>query len=156
VERVLVLGRGGAGKSTFAHELGLSTGLPVVELDKEFWRSDLVGLSRECWVALQHDLVEPRTWILDGDLGPYDVLGPRLEVADTVIVLDYSLVRCVWQSLRRSRERRDFWVWVAWYRRRSLPALMATVASGAASADVHVFRDPRSAARFLRRSASKA
>lgn len=36
VERVVVLGRGGAGKSTAAVELGCLTGLPVVELDKHF------------------------------------------------------------------------------------------------------------------------
>jgi GNAT superfamily N-acetyltransferase/adenylate kinase family enzyme len=154
MERVLVLGRGGAGKSTFARELGLNTGLPVVELDKRFWQDGLVPLSRELWATLQRELVEPAAWILDGDLGPYDVLDPRLAAADTVIVLDYSLVRCAWQSVRRSRERLDYWVWVLRYRRRSLPALLADIARYAASADVYMFQNPRSAARFLRRRAS--
>jgi broad-specificity NMP kinase len=34
MQRVVILGRGGAGKSTFAKKLGATTGLPVVELDK--------------------------------------------------------------------------------------------------------------------------
>ena len=38
------------------------------------------------------------TWIFDGDLGPHDVLEPRLGVADTVIILDFSLLRCAWRS----------------------------------------------------------
>ncbi len=37
MERVVVFARGGAGKSTFALDLSRATGLPVVELDKQFW-----------------------------------------------------------------------------------------------------------------------
>jgi adenylate kinase family enzyme len=44
VKRVVVLGRGGAGKSTVAVQLGMLTGLPVMELDKHFWSSDLSPL----------------------------------------------------------------------------------------------------------------
>ncbi len=36
VERVVVLGRGGAGKTTFAVQLGQLLGLPVLELDRYF------------------------------------------------------------------------------------------------------------------------
>ncbi|MFP5225212.1 MAG: hypothetical protein ACLGH3_06640, partial [Actinomycetota bacterium] len=38
VNRVLVLGGTGAGKSTFARRLGVATGLPVVHLDLLWWR----------------------------------------------------------------------------------------------------------------------
>jgi adenylate kinase family enzyme len=36
VNRVVVLGRGGAGKSAVAARFGAITGLPVIELDKHF------------------------------------------------------------------------------------------------------------------------
>ena len=39
LRRVLVIGCGGAGKSTFASRLGERTGLPVIHLDALFWRS---------------------------------------------------------------------------------------------------------------------
>lgn len=39
MKRVVILGRGGAGKSTLAARLGEITGLPVIELDKSFWRA---------------------------------------------------------------------------------------------------------------------
>ena len=41
--RILVVGSGGAGKSTFARQLGELTGLPVVHLDRHFWRRRLEG-----------------------------------------------------------------------------------------------------------------
>jgi adenylate kinase family enzyme len=33
-ERVVIFGRGGSGKSTFARKPGHATGLPVIELDQ--------------------------------------------------------------------------------------------------------------------------
>jgi hypothetical protein len=45
VKRVVVLGRGVAGMSTVAAQPGMLTGLPVIELDKCFWSSDLTPLS---------------------------------------------------------------------------------------------------------------
>jgi adenylate kinase family enzyme len=119
VERVVILGRGGSGKSTAARRLGAKTGLPVVELDKKFWRSDLTPTPPLEWRRFQEELISPDRWIADGDLGPYDSVDVRLAAADTVVVLDFSLLRCALQSLRRSRERADFWLWVWSWRRRS-------------------------------------
>lgn len=148
VDRVLVLGRGGAGKSTFARRLEVVTGLPVVELDAVFWAAGLAGLSREEWVARQRELVAGPRWVLEGDLGPYDVLEVRLAVADTVVLLNFSLVRCVWRAVRRGRERADFWWWVLGYRRRSLPGLRRALA--ASGVDVVELRSPVAVERFLR------
>jgi hypothetical protein len=78
----------------------------------------------------------------DGDLGPYDVLEPRLQVADTVIILNFSLLRCAWRTIRRLSEGIDYWRWVIGYRRRSLPLLMATIAEHAPRARVHLLRTP--------------
>jgi adenylate kinase family enzyme len=96
MKRVLVLGRGAAGKSTIAIKLGKITGLPVIELDKYFWPSNLTPLPVDQWKAVQRNLISAQRWILDGDLGPYDAPDVRLKAADTVIVLDFALSRCVW------------------------------------------------------------
>jgi hypothetical protein len=148
VRRVVVLGRGGAGKSTLARRLGGITGLPVVELDKHFWPADLTPLTHEQWAARQRELVARPEWIMDGDLGPYDVLDVRLATADTVLLLDFSLWRCAWRAVRRSRERVDFWWWLVTYRRRHLPELRRAIAASAV--DLVVFRGPREVDRFVR------
>lgn len=64
---------------------------------------------------------------MDGDLGPYDALEVRLKAADTVILLDFSILRCAWRALRRSRERWDFWRWLLTYRPPRFHAPHATV-----------------------------
>ncbi len=149
MRRVVVLGRGGSGKSVLARRLGARTGLPVVELDREFWQDGLRPLSRTEWSAVQARLAAGEEWILDGDLGPYDVLDVRLRLADTVVLVDYSLPRCAWRALRRGRERADFWRWVWSYRRRYRPAILSAVARVAPHATLHVLRGPRAAERFL-------
>lgn len=146
---MVVLGPGASGKSTFAIRLGEITGLPVIELDKIFWRPGLVATPPEEWARLQQILVQKSEWIMDGDLGPYDVVEVRLGAADTIIFLDLSLARCAWRALRRSHERFDFWLWLVRYRHRSRPLLMAAIAKHAACANLHVIRTPKALRKFL-------
>ena len=65
MQRVVILGPGGAGKSTLARQLATITGLPAIEIDKVFWASDLTAMPREQWVARQQALVAHDQWILD-------------------------------------------------------------------------------------------
>jgi nicotinamide riboside kinase len=154
VKRVIIAGPGAAGKSVLAARLGEITGLPVIELDKLFWRPGLTATPRGQWAAIQRELAAQQSWIMDGDLGPYDVLNVRLRAADTIVFLDFSPVRCAWRAIRRSRERADFWWWLLTYRRRSRPLLLRAIAVHAGDAEVHVLRTPRAVSRFIARIAS--
>jgi adenylate kinase family enzyme len=149
MRRIVILGRGGAGKSTLAARLGAALALPVIELDKHFWPPDLTPMPKDQWTRIQRELASGQRWVMDGDLGPYDVLDVRLRAADTVIVLDFPLWRCAWRALRRSRENLAFWHWLVSYRRRSLPTVMADIAANASHAELHVLPNPRAVKRFL-------
>jgi adenylate kinase family enzyme len=129
--------------------LGDITGLPVIEVDKIFWQAGLIATPREQWVAMQEKLIAGERWIMDGDLGSYDAVEVRLRAADTIIILDFSLVRCAWRAIRRSRERADFWRWLLAYRYQSRPTLMAAIANHAPNAMLHVFRSPKAVGRFV-------
>jgi adenylate kinase family enzyme len=150
MKRVVILGRGGAGKSALAHKLSYMLDLPVIELDSLFWQPHLRPTPERDWAEIQRKLVAPDRWIIDGDLGPYDTgLERRLRAADTIVVLGFPLWRCVWQALRRSRETREFWIWVYRYRRDSLPTITKAIATHAPHAHVHILRNPRQVHRFL-------
>jgi adenylate kinase family enzyme len=149
MKRVVIIGRGASGKSTLAVRLGEITGLPVIELDKFFWRPGLVATPRDQWVAVQEGFVAEEGWIIDGDLGPYDVVEVRLRAADTILFLDFSLLRCGWRAIRRSRERADFWRWLLAYRWQSRPILMQAIANHELKADLHIFRNPKALTRFV-------
>lgn len=125
--RVVVLGNGASGKSTFARALGAATGIPTTELDAVFWAADLEPTQPDRWVDIQEELTEGDSWILDGDLGPYDTLEVRLRRADSVVLFDVPTRVCAWRALWRSRQRRDFWRWLLTWRRRCLPLLRAAI-----------------------------
>jgi adenylate kinase family enzyme len=153
MDRVVVLGRGGAGKTVFARHLAGVIGAPAVELDALFWTDpELRPLTPDAWKRIQREqLPQTSRWIADGDLGPHDVLDARLRNADTVVLLDFSLVRCTWRAARRGRERADFWRWVITYR--SGPVL-AAVRLHAPHAELHVLRNPRAAEAWLRQQSA--
>lgn len=149
MDRIVVFGRGGAGKSTFALDLSRATGLPVVELDKEFWSEELNPLPRDEWARVQARLAARDQWIMDGDLGPYDAPAARLRRADTVVVLDLSLVRCAWRAASRAREGAVFWWWLLTWRWRSRSKVLDAVTAHAPQAHLSILRTPAQVRLFL-------
>src|SRR5215831_14521617 len=99
MQRVAILGPGGAGKSTFADELGARTGLPVVHLDRYFWHPGWIETPREAWRARQEELFAGDEWIGDGNYSA--TAEVRLRRADTVVLLDFPIWRTIPRALRR-------------------------------------------------------
>ena len=100
MERVMIIGCGGAGKSTLARKLGEKTGLPVVHLDQIWWApGNWQHIEKpEFDEKLALELQKPR-WILDGNFNR--TIEARLEVCDTVIYLDYPRLVCIKNWLGR-------------------------------------------------------
>jgi adenylate kinase family enzyme len=99
MRRVMVIGSGGAGKSTFALRLGALLGLPVIHLDAQYWGPGWVEPPKDAWRRKVEELVCDDEWVVDGNYsGTLDV---RLAACDTVIFLDLPRVVCIWRVLKR-------------------------------------------------------
>ena len=93
MERILIIGCGGAGKSTLARQLGEKLNLPVVHLDKLFWHPGWVESTKE---EIDEKILlelEKERWIIDGNYTR--TLPQRLQHCDTVIYLDFSRFACL-------------------------------------------------------------
>jgi len=99
MEKVLVLGSSGAGKSTAAKELGEITGLPVVHLDSIYWQPNWVRTEKEAWQNKVKEICTMPKWIIDGNFE--STLDYRLNQADTIIVLYYPRTTCLLGIFKR-------------------------------------------------------
>lgn len=104
MERVLVIGSPGAGKSTLAAQIARRTDLPLVHMDQLAWEPGWVEASREALdAAIRAAIARPR-WVIDGNYGR--TLPLRLTRADTVIDLKLPTGLCLWSILRRALRHR--------------------------------------------------
>ena len=99
MKRVLVVGNGGAGKSTFARRFGEHFDLPTVHLDHLFWKPgwEMVAngdFDEQLRTELSRDL-----WVIEGNY--LRTLPQRLERADTVVFLDMPRLLCARRILLR-------------------------------------------------------
>lgn len=140
--RIAVIGSGGAGKSTFARELARRTGLPLIHLDRLYWRPGWVPTPREEWKSKVREIASGASWIIDGNYG--GSLGIRLERCDAVVFFDLPPLTCVYGVLRRrlssllrprpdlpegcsDRLTAEFLVWVWNYRKRSRSSILSAL-----------------------------
>lgn len=162
MRRVLVLGCPGAGKSTLARSLGEALSLPVVHLDKLWWKSGWVNRTEGEFDALLDAVLLGEEWVIDGNY--LRTLPRRLERCDAVVLLDYPRRVCLLRALRRilswrGRTRPDMaadcperldgefvrWIWE--FHRTQRPQVLELLDGW--TGEKHVFRSPKDCTRFL-------
>jgi adenylate kinase family enzyme len=99
MQRVLVIGCSGTGKSTFARALAGLTGLPVVHIDHLFWQANWIQVPREIYLVRLDQSVAGERWIIDGI--NTSTLDRRVPRADTIVWLQRSRIVCCWRIIRR-------------------------------------------------------
>ena len=164
MRKVLVIGPGGSGKSTFARRLGELLNIPVKHLDAFYWRSGWMKPSNDEWIKTVTELASGDAWIMDGNFG--GTLELRLKHCDTIIFLDMPRLLCLWRVTKRrlryrNRSRPDMaegctekldlefidWVWN--YSRRSRPKVARLLNEQSASKQVVWLRSNTEVERFL-------
>ncbi|MBP3672489.1 MAG: topology modulation protein [Oscillospiraceae bacterium] len=99
MERVVIIGCGGAGKSTLARQLGEKTGIPVVHLDQLWWKPDWNHISREEFDQIVAAETDKPQWIMDGNFDRTVEL--RIAKCDTIIYLDFNRIACLLSWIKR-------------------------------------------------------
>lgn len=99
MNRILVIGKAGSGKSTFSRVLAEKLGLPLVHLDRLYWTGDWDHRSREEFDSLLQQALEQPRWILDGNFSR--TFPHRLTYCDTVFFFDLPVLPCLWGVTRR-------------------------------------------------------
>lgn len=99
LKRIIVIGSGGSGKTTFARRLALCTGLPLVHLDSLYWRPGWQPTPDIEWREKVEELIRSEAWIIDGNYG--GTLDIRLEACDAVVFLDLPRMLCLWRVVKR-------------------------------------------------------
>jgi adenylate kinase family enzyme len=101
MDRVVVIGCSGAGKSVLTRELAVRTGIPAHHLDQLYWQPgwrphpDLAAFRKTV-----DTIVASERWILDG--GFLDSAGTaRFGRADTAVILDLPTRVCLFRAVKR-------------------------------------------------------
>ena len=110
MQKILVIGCSGAGKSTFARRLRDSTGLPLYYLDRLWHKADRTHITREEFDRVLAEWLARPAWIIDGDYSR--TLPQRLEACDTVFFLDFPLEVCLAGVENRRGAQRPDMPWV--------------------------------------------
>jgi adenylate kinase family enzyme len=164
MRRVLVIGSGGAGKSTLARRLGARLGLEVIHLDTLYWRAGWVEPPKEEWGAQVAELLRRDAWVMDGNYS--GTLAERLAACDAVVFLDLPRTVCVWGILKRALIYRrtsrpdmapgcpeqvtlQFLRWVWNYPTRSRPKVLALLARQPPGKPVFRLRSRADVEKFL-------
>ena len=165
MQRILVIGSSGTGKSTLARQLASKLALPVIHLDKEYWLPGWVAPEPDAWQTRVEELVAREAWVMDGNYsGTFAVRVPR---ADAIVWLDLPrrifFPRAVWRIAKGyGRVRPDLppgcpekidleflfkWVWT--YPTRSRPRTLSLLETLQGRMPIVVLRTPREVRAFV-------
>lgn len=99
MNRILVIGSGGSGKSTLSQKLSNILNLPVIHLDTYYWNPNWVPKPNEEWDKIVEQFTEGDQWIIDGNYSR--TMDTRIKKADLIIFLDMPRLLCIYRIIKR-------------------------------------------------------
>ena len=109
MNKIMIIGCPGSGKSTFAKELKSIINLPLYHLDLIWNKPDKTTISREEFDEILANIFNEETWIIDGNY--QRTIEKRLKECDTLFLLDYSMETCLSGATIRVGQKRDDMPW---------------------------------------------
>ena len=93
MDKIIVIGCPGSGKTTFAQKLNKKLGLPLFHLDAIWHKPDRTHITREEFDVRLGELLTLDRWIIDGNYSR--TLERRIDFCDTVILFDLPTEVCL-------------------------------------------------------------
>lgn len=109
MNKVIVIGCPGSGKSTFSRALHELTGLPLYHLDLLNWNSDKTTVNKNVFIERLKNIITLDSWIIDGNYG--STIELRLKECDTAFFLDYPVDVCIDGIKQRQGKTRSDMPW---------------------------------------------
>lgn len=159
MEKAIVIGSPGAGKSRFARNLSALTKLPLIHLDLIWLNSDKTTITPEIFDQALAEILQQNQWIIDGNYAR--TLETRLAACETVFLLDYPLTTCLaGVQARIGKPRSDMpWVessfdeefkqWIIAFHHEQLPKIKQQLARYRSTKNVWIFQTRQAAADYL-------
>ena len=110
MQRIIVIGCPGSGKTTFAIKLRDKIGLSLYHLDAIWHKSDRTHISREEFDLRLGEILSRDSWIIDGNYSR--TLERRMAACDTVFLFDLPVEACLAGAKSRIGTKRPDMPWV--------------------------------------------
>jgi adenylate kinase family enzyme len=110
MNKVIVIGCPGSGKTTFSEKLHQKTNLPLYYLDAIWHKPDKTHIARSEFDERLHEILKEDFWIIDGNY--QRTLETRLQYCDTVFLFDLPVEVCLEGAVSRLGKGRYDMPWI--------------------------------------------
>lgn len=160
MQKVIIIGCPGSGKTTFAEKLNRITGLPLYYLDAIWHKPDKTHIQREDFDKRISEIFSTSEWIIDGNYNR--TIEERLRQCDTVFLFDLPTEVCIRGATDRLGKDRYDLPWIERelspsFRRsieefphNSLPRIYELIEKYSIDKQVVIFRSREDADNYLR------
>ena len=90
MDKVMIIGNGGGGKTTLAYRVAEKHELPLIELDTLQFQPGWVRIAEADLRQEIKEIHDTDRWLIDG-FGPWDQIEERARLADTIIFVDHPI-----------------------------------------------------------------
>lgn len=111
MNKIIVIGCPGSGKSTLSKKLHKITNIPLFHLDMIYWKENKTTIDKQEFIDRLSEIIKQEKWIIDGNYA--STMELRMKECDTIIFLDYPVDVCLNGVKTRKNQQRSDMPWIS-------------------------------------------